>query len=108
MDFLSLAFDPLPSDCTQTHTHTLIHKHNMYKEHSLSLSTYNFSSVAHISEGETHENHSHEAPSIFEDEQLAFLVDPVLNTDDINRDGFIDYPEFIAATIKKSSTKAAL
>lgn len=82
----------------------------MYKEHSLSLSlsAYNFSSLAHISEGETHENHSHEAPSIFEDEQLAFLVDPVLNTDDINRDGFIDYPEFIAATIKKSSTKAAL
>lgn len=32
---------------------------------------------------------------------MAFLVDPVLREEDINRDGFIDYAEFIAATIKK-------
>jgi len=31
---------------------------------------------------------------------LAFLVDPVLKTEDVNNDGFIDYAEFIAAQIK--------
>jgi len=37
----------------------------------------------------------------FQDDQLAFLVDPVLDTEDLNRDGFIDYPEYIATTIKQ-------
>jgi len=32
---------------------------------------------------------------------LAFLIDPVLEKEDINRDGFIDYAEFIAASMKK-------
>jgi hypothetical protein len=36
-----------------------------------------------------------------QDEQLALLVDPVLETEDRNRDGFIDYPEYIAATLKQ-------
>jgi len=36
------------------------------------------------------------------DEQLAFLVDPVLKSEDVNNDGFIDYAEFIAAQIKKN------
>jgi len=53
-------------------------------------------------EGESHDGHDHN-PKIFEDSQLAFLVDPVLQGDDINRDGFIDYAEFIAATIKKKA-----
>lgn len=44
-------------------------------------------------------------PQIFQDSQLAFLVDPVLRDEDINRDGFIDYAEFIAATIKKNMKK---
>jgi len=52
------------------------------------------------SDGESHEGHDHEPPQIFEDEQLAFLVDPVLKTEDVNNDGFIDYAEFIAAQIK--------
>jgi len=58
-------------------------------------------------EGESHDNHSHNLPQIFEDEQLAFLIDPVLKTDDINRDGFIDYPEFIAATLKKTTLSSS-
>lgn len=52
------------------------------------------------SDGDSHEGHDHEPPQIFEDEQLAFLVDPVLKTEDVNNDGFIDYAEFIAAQIK--------
>lgn len=56
--------------------------------------------VTHSDDGEGHEGHDHEPPQIFEDEQLAFLVDPVLKTEDVNNDGFIDYAEFIAAQIK--------
>lgn len=52
-------------------------------------------------EGEVHEGHDHGYPEVFQDEQLAFLVDPVLDTEDLNRDGFIDYPEYIATTIKQ-------
>jgi len=53
-------------------------------------------------EGDSHEGHDHEPPQIFMDEQLAFLVDPVLKSEDVNNDGFIDYAEFIAAQIKKT------
>jgi len=35
------------------------------------------------------------------DEQLEFLVDPLLKSEDVNNDGFIDYAEFIAAQLKK-------
>lgn len=34
---------------------------------------------------------------IFEDEELKNMIDPILESDDKNKDGFIDYPEFIAA-----------
>ena len=34
---------------------------------------------------------------IFTDEELNTLIDPILQSDDLNRDGFIDYPEFIRA-----------
>lgn len=37
---------------------------------------------------------------IFSDEELQSLIDPILNTDDSSRDGFIDYPEFIRAQQK--------
>ncbi|CAG0898436.1 unnamed protein product [Darwinula stevensoni] len=36
-------------------------------------------------------------PKIFSDEELANMIDPILKSDDHNRDGFIDYPEFIRA-----------
>ena len=42
---------------------------------------------------------------VIQDEQLALLVDPVLETEDRNRDGFIDYPEYIAATLKRIKDK---
>lgn len=53
------------------------------------------------------ESHSHseqEAPrveeKIFSDEELVALIDPILQMDDFNKDGFIDYPEFIRAQQK--------
>lgn len=37
---------------------------------------------------------------IFKDEELITLIDPILNVDDFNRDGYIDYPEFVRAQQK--------
>lgn len=34
---------------------------------------------------------------IFQDSELSLMIDPILDMDDRNKDGFIDYPEFIAA-----------
>ena len=39
-------------------------------------------------------------PPIFHDSQLTFLVDPVLQADDVNNDGQLDYAEFIAAQLR--------
>lgn len=38
---------------------------------------------------------------IFVDDELVALVDPILNMDDTNRDGYIDYPEFVRAQQKQ-------
>lgn len=37
---------------------------------------------------------------VFKDEELASLIDPILSTDDANKDGYIDYPEFVHAQQK--------
>lgn len=34
---------------------------------------------------------------IFQDGELALMIDPILDMDDRNKDGFIDYPEFVNA-----------
>ena len=34
---------------------------------------------------------------IFKDEELVNMIDPILASDDKNRDGYIDYPEFVQA-----------
>ena len=39
---------------------------------------------------------------IFKDDELVQLIDPILNMDDGNSDGFIDYPEFVQAQQKAS------
>lgn len=43
---------------------------------------------------------------IFKDDELVNLIDPILNMDDGNRDGYIDYPEFIRAQKKAAATKS--
>lgn len=40
---------------------------------------------------------------IFTDEELNTLIDPILQSDDLNKDGFIDYPEFIRAQQKSAA-----
>ncbi len=34
---------------------------------------------------------------VFTDQELEQMIDPILEMDDKNRDGYIDYPEFVAA-----------
>jgi hypothetical protein len=40
---------------------------------------------------------------IFTDDELNTLIDPILQSDDLNKDGFIDYPEFIRAQQKSAA-----
>ena len=37
---------------------------------------------------------------IFSDLELGQAVDPVMRTDDLNKDGYIDYPEFVTSQQK--------
>lgn len=56
----------------------------------------------------THSEQGHHDPNnpaqtgekIFKDDELVQLIDPILNMDDGNKDGFIDYPEFVQAQQK--------
>ncbi|KAF3429538.1 hypothetical protein E2986_00704 [Frieseomelitta varia] len=41
---------------------------------------------------------------LFRDEELVTLIDPILSLDDINSDGYIDYPEFIQAQQNAAAT----
>merc|ERR1719382_88062 len=43
---------------------------------------------------------------IFLDEELKNMIDPILESADKNKDGFIDYPEFIAAQQAAASSEA--
>jgi len=43
---------------------------------------------------------------IFKDDELVNMIDPILDSDDRNKDGFIDYPEFVAA--QQAATAAAV
>lgn len=40
-------------------------------------------------------------PRVFSDDELSLMVDPVLESDDKNQDGFIDYAEFEAGQISR-------
>ena len=43
---------------------------------------------------------------IFKDDELVNMIDPILDSDDKNRDGYIDYPEFVQAQ-QAAQAKAA-
>ncbi|CAL1284403.1 unnamed protein product [Larinioides sclopetarius] len=43
------------------------------------------------------EHAHHGTTKVFGHDELSLMIDPILSTDDRNLDGFIDYPEFIAA-----------
>lgn len=40
---------------------------------------------------------------LFKDDELVNLIDPILNMDDLNKDGYIDYPEFVRAQQKAAA-----
>jgi len=63
-------------------------------------------SLIHWHDEANHDPKSGQAPpeaKIFKDEELKNMIDPILESDDKNKDGFIDYPEFIAAQQKASA-----
>ncbi|XP_030756705.1 multiple coagulation factor deficiency protein 2 homolog isoform X4 [Sitophilus oryzae] len=57
-------------------------------------------SLIHWHEEGSKEKQGQIEEKIFKDEELVNLIDPILNVDDGNRDGYIDYPEFIKAQQK--------
>ncbi|XP_066916923.1 multiple coagulation factor deficiency protein 2 homolog [Clytia hemisphaerica] len=44
-----------------------------------------------------HDEEHAEKPEDYTEEELASMVDQILDEDDLNKDGYIDYPEFIAS-----------
>jgi len=44
---------------------------------------------------------------LFPDDELMNMIDPILENDDKNRDGFIDYAEFVQAQAAAASRSAA-
>jgi hypothetical protein len=67
-------------------------------------------------QGSKENTHEEQVPQveekIFTDEDLNTLIDPILTSDDLNKDGFIDYPGmtpwrtfFITVLFKKSSSR---
>ena len=58
-------------------------------------------------------NHDHNAgpvpdAKIFKDAELINMIDPIMEADDRNKDGFIDYPEFIAAQAASGQATASV
>jgi len=59
-------------------------------------------SLQHWHDQSGHDGHEagHQAPpepKTFTDQELFELIDPIIDQDDRNRDGFIDYSEFMVA-----------
>lgn len=58
-------------------------------------------------QGSKHSSEQQQVPQveekIFSDEELNTLIDPILSSDDLNKDGYIDYPEFIRAQQKQAA-----
>lgn len=74
----------------------------------LSPSLSHFMVALHITAQGSKENvHQEQVPQveekIFTDEELNTLIDPILQSDDLNKDGYIDYPEFIRAQQKSAA-----
>ena len=65
-------------------------------------------SLIHWHEQGSKESHNEQATrveeKVFSDEELVALIDPILQMDDISRDGYIDYPEFIKAQQKAAAS----
>ncbi|KXJ17515.1 multiple coagulation factor deficiency protein 2 homolog [Exaiptasia diaphana] len=44
-----------------------------------------------------HDESDTNSTETYTDEQMSTMIDQILNEDDTNKDGYIDYPEFIAS-----------
>ena len=51
-----------------------------------------------------HEEDGKESTTTYSDEQLASMVDQILEEDDMNKDGYIDYTEFVGAQKRVEET----
>lgn len=61
--------------------------------------------VSVVEQGNKDPNSPHKVDEkVFKDQELVDLIDPILKMDDLNSDGYIDYPEFIRAQQKASQT----
>lgn len=66
--------------------------------------------LACVEQGHHDPSGAHQQPpqeKIFADEELTNLIDPILNMDDVNGDGYIDYPEFVRAQQKAAAAAQA-
>ena len=51
-----------------------------------------------------HEEDGTENPTTYTDEQLSSMIDQILEEDDMNKDGYIDYTEFVGAQKRVEDT----
>lgn len=71
---------------------------------NLNIFSYVFHSYVLLEQGRNQPDASTNAPQpkIFTDEELSNLIDPILEMDDLDKDGYIDYAEFMHAQTKGS------
>ena len=68
-----------------------------------------FASSVSLDSSNHDKNSGHAVPEekIFKDDELVAMIDPILATDDKNKDGYIDYSEFVIAQ-QAAQEKAAV
>lgn len=49
------------------------------------------------------EENASTSEKVFTDDELVNLIDPIFDVDDTNKDGYIDYPEFVRAQQKSQA-----
>jgi len=67
-------------------------------------------SLIHWHDSSNHDKsggHAVPEEKIFKDDELVAMIDPILATDDKNKDGYIDYSEFVIAQQAAQAKPAA-
>jgi len=60
-------------------------------------SLFHWHDASNHDEGKAGAQHPPPEAKLFKDEELIQMIDPILDQDDKNKDGYIDYPEFVQA-----------
>ncbi|XP_069948549.1 lymphotoxin beta receptor inhibitor-like isoform X3 [Cherax quadricarinatus] len=68
-------------------------------------SLFHWHDAANHDAGKT--GHPPPEPKLFTDDELVNMIDPILLQDDKNKDGFIDYPEFVQAQRNAAAAASA-